>query len=247
MDGYAVKSKDTRKANEASIIPLKVVGVIRAGDYPSFAIGDKGAVKIMTGAPLPEGSDSVVMVEHTEEEKGIVKIRRAVTPRENVRYEGEEISKGEIALEKGTRLNPASIGLIAEFGIKKIKVYRKPRVAFLGTGEEVVGLDEELRPGKIRDSYSITLEGALSHEKAELLSLGHAKDEVPEIEERLNKGLRWCDVIIVTGGVSVGDYDYVKDAFENLVIKGIFWRVAQRPGGPIFFGRRGDTLIFGLP
>jgi molybdopterin molybdotransferase len=247
MDGYAVKSEDTNDANEAAPVSLNIVGIIRAGDYPNFAIGDKEALKIMTGALLPEGSDSVVMVEHTEEEKGIVKIGRAATPGENVRYEGEEISKGENALEKGTRLNPASIGLIAEFGIKKIKVYRKPKVAFLVTGEELVGLDEELRPGKIRDTNSITLEVALSQEKAELLSLGRAKDKVREIEKRLKKGLDWCDVLIVTGGVSVGDYDYVKDAFENLAIKGTFWRVAQRPGGPMFFGKRGDTIIFGLP
>src|SRR3990172_2796352 len=164
MDGYAVKSRDTEEANESSPVSLKVIGVIRAGSYPNFAVGDKEAVKIMTGAPLPERADSVVMVEYTEEEGGIVKVKKAVNPSENVRYEGEEIKKGEIALEKGTELNPASVGFIAEFGIKKVRVYRK-----------------------------------------------------------------------------------TKDALKNLGVEGIFSRVAQRPGGPMFFGKCDETLIFGLP
>jgi molybdopterin molybdotransferase len=247
MDGYAVKSRDTKEANENSPVSLKVVGIIRAGDYPNFTVGDKEAAKIMTGAPLPSGVDAVVMVEYTEEGKGIVKVKKAVNPSENIRYEGEEIKKGEIALEKGTELNPASIGFIAGLGIKKVKVYRKPKVALVVTGEEVVGLDEELKPGKIRDTNSITLSATLSREKVEFLFLGRARDELSDIEEKLKRGVEWCDVLIVTGGVSIGDYDYVKDVLEDLGVEEIFWRVAQRPGGPVFFGKRGDTLIFGLP
>lgn len=246
MDGYALKSKDTKGANESSPVSLKIVGVIRAGDYPNFPINNKEAAKIMTGAPLPEGADSVLMVEYTEEEEGIVKIKRDVSPGESVRYEGEEIEKGEIALEMGAVLNPPSIGFLAELGIKNVKVYRKPRVALLVTGEEVIGFDEELKPGKIRDTNSLMLRAALLQEKAEFVSLGQAMDEIRDIEEKLIRGL-WCDALIVTGGVSVGDYDYVKDVFRNLGVEGIFWRVAQRPGGPMFFGRRNDNLIFGLP
>ncbi|MER3447370.1 MAG: hypothetical protein C4291_11265 [Candidatus Dadabacteria bacterium] len=247
MDGYALKSRDTKGANEGSPISLRIVGTIQAGDYPNFSIRDKEATKIMTGAPLPEGADSVLMVEYTEEEEGIVKIKRSVSPGENVRYKGEEIKKGEIALEKETTISPAAMGFIAELGIKSIKVYRKPRVAFLITGEEVVGFDEEPRPGKIRDTNSIMLRSVLSREKAESLSLGRVKGEINNIEERLRNGLRWCDALIVTGGVSIGDYDYVKDALRNMGVEGIFWRIAQRPGGPMFFGRRNGTLIFGLP
>ncbi len=247
MDGYALKSKDTKGADESSPVPMKIVGVIRAGDYPNFSIRDKEAAKIMTGAPLPEGSDSVLMVEYTDEENGTVRIKRSVSPGENVRYKGEEINKGEIALQKKAMINPASIGFIAELGIKNVKVYRKPRVALLVTGEEVVGFDEELKPGKIRDTNSITLRAALSQEKAELLYLGRAGDEIRDIEEKLRDGFQWCDALIVTGGISVGDYDYVKDALRNLGVEGIFWRVAQRPGGPMFFGKRNETLIFGLP
>lgn len=184
MDGYAVKSKDTMGAKENSPVTLKVMGVIRAGDYPDFTIRDIEAAKIMTGAPLPNGADAAVMVEYTEEETGIVKVKRSVNQGENVRYEGEEIKKGEIALEKGTELNPASIGFIAGLGIRKIRVYRRPRVAFFVTGEEVVGIDEELRPGKIRDTNSITLSMALSQENVEFLFLGRARDELSDIEEK---------------------------------------------------------------
>ena len=247
MGGYAVKSKDTMGAKENSPVTLKVMGVIRAGDYPDFTIRDNVAAKIMTGAPLPNGADAVVMVEYTEEETGIVKVKRSVNQGENVRYEGEEIKKGEIALEKGTELNPASIGFIAGLGIRKIRVYRRPRVAFFVTGEEVVGIDEELRPGKIRDTNSITLSMALSQENVEFLFLGRARDELSDIEEKLKKGLKVCDLLIVTGGVSVGDYDYVKKALENIAVEAIIWRVAQRPGGPMFFGKKGEILIFGLP
>ncbi|MBF8302130.1 MAG: Molybdopterin molybdenumtransferase, partial [Candidatus Dadabacteria bacterium] len=144
-------------------------------------------------------------------------------------------------------LNPASIGFIAGLGIRKIRVYRRPRVAFFVTGEEVVGIDEELRPGKIRDTNSITLSMALSQENVEFVFLGRARDELSDIEEKLKKGLEWCDVLIVTGGVSVGDYDYVKKALENIAVEAIIWRVAQRPGGPMFFGKKGEILIFGLP
>ncbi len=247
MDGYALKSKDTKGSNEGSPVSLKIVGVIRAGDYPNFSIKDKEAAKIMTGAPIPEGADSVLMVEYTEEEAENVRIKRSVNPGENIRYRGEEIKKGEIALEKETMISPPAIGFIAGFGIKNIKVYRKPRVAFLITGEEVIGFDEELRPGKIRDTNSIMLQSALSREKVESLPLGRVKDDINDIEGRLKKGLRLCDVLIVTGGVSVGDYDYVKGAFQNLGVEEIFWRIAQRPGGPMFFGRKNGTLIFGLP
>lgn len=247
MDGYAVKSKDTMGAKENSPVTLKVMGVIRAGDYPDFTIRDNEAAKIMTGAPLPNGADAVVMVEYTEEETGIVKVKWSVNQGENVRYEGEEIKKGEIALEKGTELNPASIGFIAGLGIRKIRVYRRPRVAFFVTGEEVVGIDEELRPGKIRDTNSITLSMALSQENVEFVFLGRARDELSDIEEKLKKGLKVCDLLIVTGGVSVGEYDYVKRVLGDLGVEGIFWRVAQRPGGPMFFGKKGEILIFGLP
>ncbi|MGH7807534.1 MAG: molybdopterin molybdotransferase MoeA [Thermodesulfobacteriota bacterium] len=247
MDGYAVKSMDTRSAGETNLVAFKVKGIVRAGDFPDFILSNGQAAKIMTGAPLPKGADSVVMVEYTEEEDGIVRVGRAVSSGENLRYEGEEIKKGETALESGTHLTSACIGFIAELGIKKIKIYKKPKVALVVTGEELVGTDEELKPGKIRDTNSITLRSALSQELAEFLFVGRARDDVSDLEEKLKKVILWCDVLLVTGGVSVGDYDYVKEIFKKLGVEGIFWRVSQRPGGPLFFGKRGNSIIFGLP
>lgn len=247
MDGYAVKSKDTREASESNPVSLKVKSIIRAGDFPNFTLSDREAAKIMTGASVPKGADSVVMVEYTEEIDGIVKIKRAVNPNENVRHEGEEVRNGEVALKSGVELNSASIGFIAELGVNKIKVYRKPKLALIVTGEELTGLDEELRPGKIRDTNSTTLQSALSEGLAELSFVGRAKDEVSDIEEKLRNSLERCDVLIITGGVSVGDYDYAKDVLKKLKVESVFWRVAQRPGGPLFFGKKDNILIFGLP
>jgi len=247
MDGYAVKSANTEKTGENKPVFLKVVGTIRAGVYPDFTIGHGEAAKVMTGAPLPKGADSVVMVEYTEEKDGIVKVKKPVTASENIRYEGEEIKKGETALDVGTEVTPASIGFMAELGIDKIKVYRKPKVALVVTGEELVGANEQLKPGKIRDTNSVTLQSAISSETAELLFFGRVKDDASDIEEKLKKALEWCDVLLITGGVSVGDYDYVKEVLDKLRVEGIFWRVSQRPGGPLYFGRSGNSLIFGLP
>lgn len=247
MDGYAVKSENTEGAAENNPVSLKVVGLIRAGDFPDFVLGNGEAAKIMTGAPVPGGADSVVMVEYTEEEGGIAKVKTAVRRDENIRKEGEEIRKGDTALDCGTELRPASIGFIAELGIKNIKVYRKPKLALIVTGEELVGLDEELRPGKIRDTNSITLLSAITRETAEVLFAGRARDDVSDIEDKLRNAIERCDAVLITGGVSVGDYDYVKDVLARLGVEGIFWRVAQRPGGPLFFGKKGDTLVFGLP
>lgn len=247
MDGYAVRSVDAEKSGESNPTLLKVVGTIRAGDFPDYSLESGEAAKIMTGAPVPKGADSVVMVEYTEEKDGIVKVKKPVTPGENIRYEGEEIKKGEIALEAGTEVTPATIGFIAELGIDKIKIYRTPKVALVVTGEELVGIDEELKPGKIRDTNSIALQSALFGEIAETIFLGRAKDEASDIEEKLKNGLKCCDVLLITGGVSVGDYDYVKEVLNKLGVEGIFWRVSQRPGGPLFFGKRGKSLIFGLP
>lgn len=247
MDGYAVRSVDTKNSNASNPAQLKVVGTIRAGDYPQFSIGEGESAKIMTGAPVPAGADSVVIIEDTDYGDKLVKIKRPVSQKENVRFEGEEIRKGEIALKCGVELNPASLGFIAELGLKEINVYRKPRIALLVTGQELVGIEEELRPGKIRDTNSVTLRSALSRENAELLFLGRVRDEISDIQEKLERTIEHWDVLIVTGGVSVGEYDYVKEVLIRLGVNVVFWRVAQKPGGPMFFGNKEKTLVFGLP
>jgi len=247
MDGYGLKSKDVKNATESNPVELVVIDTLQAGDFPNFTVGTKESVKIMTGAPVPKGTDSVVKIEDTEEKNGIVKIIKPASPGNNLRYKGEEIKKGEIALEKGLELKPPSLGFIAELEIRKIKVYRKPRLALLITGGELIGLDEDLKPGKIRDTNTVILKSALSHEKVELCYVDRVKDEFSDIEEKIEKNLENCDVVIITGGVSVGEYDYVKEVLKNLGVQTVFWRVSQRPGGPIFFGKKDNILIFGLP
>jgi len=247
MDGYALRSKDIKEASKLNPVKLSVVGTIGAGDFPNFSISQNETVKIMTGAPVLRGADSVVMIEDTEEDDGTVKIKKPADPNDNLRFEGEEIKKGEIALKSGVELKPSSIGFIAELGIKKIFVYRKPRVALLVTGGELIGLEEALTPGKIRDTNSLSLSSAVSLENTEFNFIGLVKDNFSVIEEKLKKNFEHNDVVIITGGVSVGEYDFVKDVLIKLGVQTVFWKVAQKPGGPLFFGKKDKTLFFGLP
>jgi molybdopterin molybdotransferase len=247
MDGYAVRSEDTLSATSRSLVRLRVIRTVRAGDFPDFSIASGEAAKIMTGAPIPRGADAVVRIEDAAEESGDLMLTAATEKGSNVRFEGEEIGKGETALEAGVAITPVAVGFLAELGIERVKVWKIPKVSVIVTGEELVGPDEDIKPGKIRDTNSVTLRAALVGEKIELTSAERVTDVRSDIEERIKKPLGSSDVLIITGGVSVGDYDFVKDILGALGVEKIFWRVSQRPGGPMFFGRWKDTIVFGLP
>ncbi|MGQ0793655.1 MAG: molybdopterin molybdotransferase MoeA [Deltaproteobacteria bacterium] len=247
MDGYALRSADIKGACDANPVNLSVAGVIKAGDFPDFTLQPTEAAKIMTGGCLPLGADSVLMVEYSDESAGALSAKRETAPGENVRYEGEELRAGDVALPKGAYLNAASVGFLAELGAKSLSVHRKPNVALLVTGQELVGYYEEPGRGKIRDSNSVAIRSAIATERAEFLFLGRVGDCISQITEKLDKGFEWADVILITGGVSVGDYDYVREVMEKFGVRSVFWRVSQRPGGPLFFGRIRNTLVFGLP
>lgn len=247
MDGYAVRSADTASASPENPVHLKVVRIVRAGDFPDFSVTSGEAAKIMTGAPMPDGADTVVRIEDAGEKDGGLILTGASEKASNVRFEGEEIRRGETALEAGVEITPAAAGFLTELGVKRVRVRRTPRVSVIVTGEELAGPDEEIKSGKIRDTNSVTLKAAISGEKAELVSSGRVADTKPDIEEGIGKALGSCDALIITGGVSVGDYDFVKDVLGGLGVEKIFWGVSQRPGGPMFFGRVKDTLVFGLP
>lgn len=244
VDGYALRSSDLITTDPAR---LRVLNTIRAGEFPDFSLGTCEAAKIMTGAPVPKGADSIVMIEDTQVEEGILRIMKTVRPKDHMRFQGEEIQKGEVAIERGVDLSPAAVGFIAEMGIKKIMVYRKPKVSVVVSGEELVGPDEAPAPGQIRDTNSIILSTAISQDNTELLSVEHVKDDIPDIRAKLINTIERCDMVIITGGVSVGEYDYVKGVLEAIGVQRIFWRVSQRPGGPLYFGKKGNTLVFGLP
>lgn len=243
MDGFALCSEEMQIAPVA----LKMKGCIRAGDSPKIKVDKGEAVKIMTGAPMPNGADAVVMVEDTEEKGKDVLVKKTVKKGENVRNQGEEIKKGQIGLKKGISLNPASLGFLASLGREKVMVFSQPKVSVLVTGNELVRPGNELKSGKIWESNSVALNAALDELDIKPISLGIARDNLQDLEKRIKEGLRSSDILLICGGVSVGEYDLVQEVLLKLKIKKIFWRIAAKPGKPTFFGTKGKKLIFGLP
>lgn len=247
MDGYAVKSSDTLNISQAKPKILDVIEDLKAGYLASKKVGSNQAVRIMTGAPVPEGADGVIMVEVTKREgDNRVKIFKEVAPCENIRRKGEDIKKGECVIKKGTLLDAAHIGMLASLGRPKIKVIRRPEVAILATGDEVIDLDEELTPGKLRSSNSYTLYSQILRCGGIPKNLGIAKDNIGELEAKIREGLD-SDLILTSGGVSVGDYDLVKPVLTKMGADIKFWKVAIRPGKPLVFGTIKNVPMFGLP
>ncbi|MBI3948392.1 MAG: molybdopterin molybdotransferase MoeA, partial [Armatimonadetes bacterium] len=245
MDGYAVVSADTVGASARSPVRLRVVGDLPAGRVPAGAVRPGTAVRIMTGAPVPDGADAVVMVEDTTTAADEVSIRREARPGENVRDAGEDIRAGDLLLTPGTYLRPAHVGICAVAGRPDVLVYGVPTVAVVSTGDEVVDPGEPLLPGKIRNSNLYTLVAQVTEAGARVHSACHVPDE-PEALRRALAAAAAADVVVTSGGVSVGDYDLVKEilAEEGQVE---FWKVAMKPGKPMAFGRLRGKPMFGLP
>ncbi|MCR4396246.1 MAG: molybdopterin molybdotransferase MoeA [Candidatus Saccharicenans sp.] len=249
VDGYAVRSEDT--FSDGQPVRLKLLAEQPAGEYWRKKLGPGQAVKVMTGAPVPAGADAVVPVEEAQEEGGHVILKRQFRPGENVREAGEDVVKGAVIIEKGTGLKPPHLGLLAACGFNKVVVYRRPRVIVLITGNELCQPGEKLKPGKIYDSNSTILQALLKTSGAELLSLKWVKDDLKAMAGALKSAANRADIIITSGGVSVGDYDLVKEAAVKIGAREIFWKVAQKPAKPLAFyelkiGRK-STWIFGLP
>jgi molybdopterin molybdotransferase len=247
MDGYAVISCDTQDVSKDKPKVLEVIGEIKAGDIPKRILKPHQAIRIMTGALIPKGADGVVMVEDTQRvDKNKVKIFKETAIGENIRKAGEDVKKGELVIPYGTLLKSAHIGLLASLGKAKVKVTRKPKVAILATGDEVVDVGEKLKPGKIRSSNTYTLYAQIIKSGGIPKNLGIAKDRPLELEKKIKLGLD-CDLIVTSGGVSVGDYDLVKVILAKLGTNIKFWKIAMRPGKPLVFGTFKDKLVFGLP
>jgi molybdopterin molybdotransferase len=243
MDGYAVRASDTRPAP----VELAVVEDLPAGRLPRSRIGPGEAARIMTGAPLPEGADAVVMVEDTERPgPSSVVIRRTVDHGDNVGPAGEDVAKGETALERGTVIGPAETGMLAAVGLTRVAVVRRPRVAVISTGDEIVEPGERKRRGQIRNSNGPALTALAVRAGAEAEYLGIARDRRPSLAAKLRRAVG-ADILVLSGGVSVGDYDLVKDELLAAGVRPVFWKVRIKPGKPVFFGRRGRQLVFGLP
>ncbi len=204
----------------------------------------------MTGASIPKGADSVIMVEYTRKiqnrPKELIEIYRNVASGENIRKKSEDIKKGELVIPRGAPLNCGHIGILASLGRPKIQVVRRPKIAILSTGDELVGVGQRLSPGKVRSSNTYTLYSQIVKCGCIPKDLGIAKDIPSQLEKKIRRGLD-CDIILTSGGVSVGEFDFVKDVLAKIGTKIKFWQVAMRPGKPLVFGNIGKTLVFGLP
>ncbi len=246
MDGYALISADVQKASSNSPVRLEVIADLPAGAISTKKVQKGEAVRIMTGAPVPEGADTVVPVEETKKENGSVLILRAAPTGEKIRRSGEDVRTGDRVISKNDVIRPAEVGMLASVGRSFVYVYQRPLVAILCTGDELVDVDGNLDEVKIISSNSYSLASQVKDCGATPLQLGIAKDRKEEIEEKFRQGIR-ADVVISSAGVSVGDYDFVKDVMKRLGMEMIFWKVAMRPGAPLAFGTIGGKPMFGLP
>lgn len=247
MDGYAARSEDLGEQNATD---LDVIETIPAGQFPSKPVRRGQATRIFTGAPLPDGADTVIRQEDTEQHgDGKVTILNARDARKNVRRRGEDIKRGVVVLPAGTALGPAQLGVLASIAVDQPLVHRTPRVAFMGSGDEIVDLDckEDILAGtKIASSNSYTLDAMIRRAAAEPLDLGVARDTKASLREHL-QGVAGSDLIVTTAGVSVGEHDLVRDVLQELGGELKFWRIGMRPGAPVGFGIVGGIPWIGLP
>jgi molybdopterin molybdotransferase len=246
MDGYAVRAIDIEKASRDFPVRLEVVEDLPAGFISEKDLRSGQAIRIMTGAPIPRGADAVVPVEETQKDSSSVLIFKAIPFGEHVRKAGEDAKQGDRVVSKSDILRPSEIGVLASVGRSSISVYQRPLVAILCTGEELVDVDGPLDGVKIVSSNSYTLAAQVKECGAIPVQLGIAKDRKEEVEGKLRQGLR-ADVLISSAGISVGDYDCVKEALKDLGMEMVFWKVAMKPGRPLAFGRVQGKPVFGLP
>jgi molybdopterin molybdotransferase len=242
MDGFAVRAEDCGASQ-----PLLIDGYIPAGSTAlGIQVGPGKAVKIMTGAPTPEGCDTIVPVEETEEKDGRVLIKGRVQHGDHIRVRGEDVQQGEVVIAAGSILRPAEISMLASFGIQSVAVFRRPWVAILSTGDELVEPGEPLGPGQIVNSNAYSLAAAVKEVGGEPLLLGIALDNRESLSEKLSAGLQ-ADVLITTAGVSMGDRDLVCEMLQETGVERLFWKVDIKPGRPTAFGLKDGKPVFSLP
>ncbi len=242
MDGFAVRAADATAGAR-----LKVVATLPAGRAPDRAVGPGEAVRIMTGAPIPEGADAIVMVEDTTvDDDGFVAIGKTACPGDHVRPAGEDLAAGQVAFEPFTVLGPGHLGVLASLGYQRVPVFHRARVGVLSTGDELVDDGGALRPGQIRDSNRPTLVAMLHEAGCDPVDLGVVADDEAAITAVLEKGLAECDALVTSGGVSMGDFDYIKVVLDRMGAMR-WWQVAIKPAKPLAFGIISGKPVFGLP
>ena len=243
MDGYALAGSELSAGGETR---LEVIGTSAAGRPFAGEVRSGQCVRIMTGAPMPPGADTVAMQENVVRDGDIAIVGPGQKVGQHVRQAGEDIAAGTIALAAGTRLMPAEIGILGSLGVGEVRVRRRPRVAFFSTGDELRSVGEPLGEGQIYDSNRYTIFGMLSRLGVDVLDMGVIRDDRDAVEQAFAKAAAEADAIVSSGGVSVGDADYVAETLERTGTVG-FWKVAMKPGRPLAFGRIGEALFFGLP
>ena len=246
MDGFAVRWADLAAASSAAPASLSIRGGVAAGVVSRKRVLPGTAIRIMTGAPVPAGADAIVRVEYTETRGDRVAVFRTDGLGSHIRPAGEDIRKGQLVLERGKLLGAADIGLMASIGKATVRVRRRPVVAIVATGDELIGVEDRPSRGKVVNSNGYTLSSAVHEAGAIAKSFGIVRDSRNRLAATFRKALD-CDVLITSGGVSMGDYDYVKDALQDAGVHMRFWKVAQRPGHPMAFGSKGPRPVFGLP
>ena len=246
MDGYAVRAADIARASEAAPVRLKVVETVGAGQMPSRRIDVSEAVRTMTGAPIADGADAIIQVERTRGTGDTVEILAPADPRSFIRPRGEDLRHGELVMTAGKALTPSDLGMLASVNRAMVEVVRRPRVAIVATGDELVDVDQPPVGAQVVNSSAYALAGAIREAGGEFAILKVARDTRDEIRARLSEAMTF-DAMLSTGGVSVGQFDHVKGALDELGMRQLFHGVAQRPGRPLKFGTVGYRPIFGLP
>lgn len=239
MDGYAFTHSIRHQYD--------IVGISQAGDHSNIKLKETEAIRIFTGAYVPDDADTVVMQEHVMANKDSILIATMPEKLSNVRPKGEQIAKDEVVFEANTFITPAAIGFLASLGITEIEVYKKPKIAILVTGNELVAPGKKLKKGKIFESNSIMLEAALQTIGIEKTKIYKVRDNLKATKKALKSILKKNDIVLVSGGISVGDYDFVKEALLQNDVKELFYKINQKPGKPMFFGSKNETLVFALP
>ena len=247
VDGYGLHAQDVAQTATQPELTLQMAGTVQAGDRGLLTISSGSTVKILTGAPVPAGVEAVVMQEMTQVEDQRVTVQKAVQSGDNIRRRGEEFKQGDPVLPSNIEVTPPVIGLLASLGFTEAVVYRKPKVAIIVTGNELVSPGQPLKPGQIYESNSYGLKAALTALGCEVLSVHQVGDSLSETKITLEQAFSEADIVLTSGGVSVGEFDWVKQAAESLGVQSHFWKVAIKPGKPSYFGSRENKLLFGLP
>ena len=242
MDGYAVRHEDVSTFS----VTLEIIGASNAGHAFKGVLKPGTAIRILTGAPVPKGADTIVIQENTERHNNTLRILNETPKGKNIRRAGLDFSKTVVLVKAGTRLKARDIGLLAAGNAARVTVYRMPRIVLFTTGDELVLPGQKARPDQIYSSNSHALEAMVSMLGCDIVNLGIVRDSLAATKAAIRKGLG-ADVLLTTGGASVGDHDYVQEAFKACGVKIEFWKVALRPGKPFMYGRKGKTHVMGLP